>query len=222
MQISNDVSKIAHWFDKSGFDALFTSDIKPYIEIHTFLPRESLSKEGSPLPYLFYLVSGKAKIYMTHENGRRSLVHFAVAPCFIGEMGLLEVEPYAKGIEAMETCVCLVLPLKACKPMLMTDPKFLKNLCISLGYKAIYRSESMAKSFAYPFENRFAAFILTTEENGIYHEKHTEVAEYLNVSYRHLLYTLQIFIANGWIEKKARHYILKDRDALQLLAQYIK
>ena len=222
MHISRDVTIIAKWFEKSGFDKLFTTEIKKYVEVHTFLNKELLSKEGSPLPYLFYLVSGKAKIYMTHENGRRSLVHFAAAPCFIGEMGLLDVEPFAKGIEAMETCVCLALPLNICKDMLMSDPEFLKNLSISLGYKAIYRSENLAKSFAYPFENRFAAFILTTEQNGIYREKHTEVAEYLNVSYRHLLYTLQDFIAQGWIEKRARNYILLDRDALQRLAQYIK
>lgn len=75
MHISHDVTIIAKWFEKSGFDKLFTTEVKKYVEVHTFLNKELLSKEGSPLPYLFYLVSGKAKIYMTHENGRRSLVH---------------------------------------------------------------------------------------------------------------------------------------------------
>lgn len=214
MQISRETSIIDYWFEKSDFDTLFSTPLRKFAEIHSFLPKESLSKEGDPFPFLYYLVSGKAKIFMSHPNGRRSLVHFAAAPCFIGEMGLLEVEPYSKGIEAMVPCVCIALPLNNYKKQLLTDTKFLKNLSISLAVKAVYRSENLAKTYAYPFENRLASFILTTEQNGCYLEKHTEAAEYLNVSYRHLLYTLQAFINEGLLEKDGRSYLIKNREGL--------
>jgi CRP-like cAMP-binding protein len=218
MQISRETSKIDYWFEKSNFDKLFSTQVKTIAEIHTFLAKESLSKEGDSFPYLYYLVSGKAKIYMTHLNGRRSLVHFATASCFIGEMGLLEVEAYSKGIEAMVPCVCIALPLHQCKKQLLADTEFLKNLSITLALKAVYRSENLAKTYAYPFENRLASFILLTEQNGRYVEKHTEASEYLNVSYRHLLYTLQVFVSIGMLEKDGRSYLIKNRGGLETIA----
>jgi len=36
-----------------------------------------------------YLLSGRAKLFLSHENGRISLINFLNAPCFIGEMELL-------------------------------------------------------------------------------------------------------------------------------------
>lgn len=97
-------------------------------------------------------------------------------------------------------------------------PCVLKKLSITLATKAVYRSKNLAKTYAYPFENRFASFILTTDQNGYYLEKHTEAAEYLSVSYRHLLYTLQVFINEGLLEKAGRSYLIKNREGLALKA----
>ena len=65
-----------------------------------------------------------------------------------------------------------------------------------------YCTENYAKNYSYPFENRLAAFILLTEQNNCYIEKHTEAAEYLNVSYRHLLYVLNQFCQQNYLKRR--------------------
>ena len=122
----------------------------------------------------------------------------------------------------MEDCICLALPLKDCQHLLLQDATFLQKLCKFIGEKTITRTESYAKNNSYPFENRLAAFILLTEQNNSYIEKHTEVSEYLNVSYRHLLYVLNQFCQQNYLKKDGRTYYIQDRIQLEKLADELK
>jgi len=221
MHISTQKNHIERLCELHHFNSIFSKELLPYVEIHTFQKKEPLSQEGEPFPYLYFMVKGKAKVYMTHKNGQRTLVLFAEAPCFLGEMSLLEVEPFAKGVTAMEDITCLALPLATCKSLLLDDTIFLRNLSRILAEKARNRSETLAKSYAYPFENRFAAFILISASDGVYNEMHTEVAEFLNVSYRHLLFTLQDFVVKGVLEKEGRNYIIRNYEFLEKLRDEI-
>jgi CRP-like cAMP-binding protein len=218
MHIERNPGNIKNCLEQSDFQSLFSFDIQPYVEIHTFQKKEILCQEGEQFPYLYYLLAGKARIYMSHKNGKISLINFVEAPAIIGELGLVGVETLAKGIEAMEPCVCLAVPLNTYQHLLLQDVHFLLRLCKILGEKTITRTEKYAKSYNFPFENRLAAFILLTEQNGCYLEKHTEASEYLNVSYRHLLFVLNRFCRQKWLIKDGRKYRIQDRAQLQLLA----
>ena len=80
----------------------------------------------------------------------------------------------------------------------------------------------ITQNYSYPFENRLAAFILLTEQNNCYIEKHTEASEYLNVSYRHLLYILNQFCQQNYLRKEGRTYYIQDRNTLEKLADELK
>lgn len=222
MIVEKNRDKLAGYLRQTDFQTFFSFDFQPYLEVHSFHKKEPMCREGDEFPYLYYLISGKAKIYMTHKNGRVSLINFVQAPSIIGELGLIGVEVLAKGIEAMEPCVCLALPLKDCRRQLLQDTHFLQRLCKFMGEKTITRTEKYAKSYGYPLENRLAEFILLTEQNGCYIEKHTEASEYLNVSYRHLLYVLNQFCRQKWLKKEGRCYLIQNAEQLQKLAREIE
>jgi len=74
---------------------------------------------------------------------------------------------------------------------------------------------------AYPLENRLAAFIQLSADQGVYKEKHTEICEYLGVSYRHLLYVLAQFCEERILEKHKTGYQIIDKNRLAQLAQEI-
>lgn len=221
MIIEKNQDRINQYVEECQFQSYFSFDIRPCIEVHSFAKKETICQEGESFPYLYYLLSGKAKIYMSHKNGRISLIHVVEAPSIIGELGLIGVETMAKGIEAMESCVCLAVSLQHHRRQLLQDAYFLRRLCQFLGEKTITRTEAYAKSYGYPLENRLAAFILLTEQNGCYLEKHTEASEYLNVSYRHLLYVLHQFCQHKWLKKDGRKYAIQDREQLRKLASEI-
>ncbi|MEC3470242.1 transcriptional regulator YeiL [Bacillus cereus group sp. MYBK29-1] len=222
MKVSKNSEEISHYIQTYNFHTLFSFDILPYAELHSFQKSEKICNEGIDVPYLYYLISGKAKIYMSHKNGKTSLINFIQASSFIGELGLIGVESVTKTVEVIEDCMCLALPLKDCQHLLLQDVIFLQKLCKFIGEKTITRTESYAKNNSYPFENRLAAFILLTEQNNSYTEKHTEASEYLNVSYRHLLYVLNQFCQQNYLKKYGRTYYIQDRNLLEKLADELK
>ena len=92
----------------------------------------------------------------------------------------------------------------------------------NLLVKNNYPNRKLCQNNSYPFENRLAAFILLTEQNNSYTEKHTEASEYLNVSYRHLLYVLNQFCQQNYLKKDGRTYYIQDRNQLEKLADELK
>ena len=54
----------------------------------------------------------------------------------------------------------------------------------------------------YELSYRLAELLLVAANHeDVYKEKHTEIAEYLGVSYRHLIYTFKQFRERGFIQK---------------------
>lgn len=222
MKIEKNHEKIKNIMNQSFYSELIPARFVPNLELHHYEKGEWLVKEGADLAYLWVLTEGKTKVYMTHQNGRVSILDFAVAPTIFGELSLLGVETYTKGIQAMTSCSCLALPIDRYKNTLLQDSQFLYGLAKFLGTKMLQRTELANKSLNYPLENRLAAFILLTEKGSGYEEKHTEVAEYLNISYRHLLYTLKQFCEEGILKKHGRSYLIADRLRLNELASEVQ
>lgn len=170
---------------------------------------------------LFILLEGKAKIYMIHEDGKQSIIHFMHPGELIGELTLLGVEEQTKDVVAQTTCLCLAIPMEEHQGELLRDVLFLQQLSVYLAEKLLSRTNRFSEGLNYPLINRLAAFILYTESAGYYREKHTEVAEYLSVSYRHLLHTFQQLRSEGVITKEGPGYRLNDRQKLAKLAKDI-
>ena len=201
---------------------LFASPVEKMIEVHEYKRDEWIIWEGQRSEYLFYVMEGKAKIYVTHQNGKASLLNFVHTNEFIGEMELLHEVYYTRGVQAATRTVCLALPFHPCRSELLEDAKFLRELTKVLSVKATIMAEKYSQTLAYPLENRLADFILQTADEGLYREKHVIVCDYLGVSYRHLLHVLAQFCEKGYLEKERRYYLIKDEESLYRLAGMLK
>lgn len=202
----------------SGFVRYFSDDAFFFIQLHRFNAGEFILREGQTPDYLYFVIEGQAKVYLTHSNGKVSLVNFLQAPCFIGEMELLNAQRDAIGVQAMVRVSCIALPMQQCRKTLLKDPSFLRELCIYLSNKAVDNSRTYTHNMSYPLENRLARFIQLTAHESIYSEKHTEAAEYLAVTYRHLLYVIAGFVKKGILKKETCGYKILDYEALIRLA----
>jgi len=209
------------YIEKYSIQSLFSFPIMEMIRVHEFQRGEFIIKEGSYPEYLYYMIEGKAKIYLTHQNGKVSLINFILPGTFIGEMELLQEAYYSKGIQTATKVICFAIPVQACKEQLLNDATFLRYLCTFLSNKATVMASKYSQSLAFPLENRLAEFILLSADELFYKEKHTEVCEYLGVSYRHLLHVLAAFSEAGYIEKEGRGYRIKNKEQLQQLATTI-
>ena len=145
MKVNNNSEEISHYMQTSNFHTLFLLMSYRMLNYIPFRERENICNEGVDVPYLYYLISGKAKIYMSHKNGKVSLINFIQAPSFIGELGLIGVESVTKTVEVMEDCICLALPLKDCQHILLQDAIFLQKLCKFIGEKQLPEQKVMPK-----------------------------------------------------------------------------
>ena len=190
-------------------------DIADCTSVVRFEPDEVIMEEGTRPEYLLYLVSGRAKLYLSHDNGRITLINFLSAPCFIGEMELLDEDRLASGVKAITVCECYAIRLDECRDKLLEDTKFLRYTCRFLSRKAIGNTTNYSLNQSYPLKNRLASFMLETSIGGYYREPHGEVAEYLGVTYRHLLYVIAEFAKEGLIEKTPSGYKLLNVDKIR-------
>lgn len=210
------------YIEHNTIQSFFSFDISPYIEVFEFDKGDFIIQEGAEPEYLFYMVEGKAKLYVTHKNGKVSLINFLTPPIFMGEIELLNEEKYSKSIQTSSRSICIGIAIEKCKEKLLADAHFLKYLCIFLSNKSTVHSAKYTKHQAYPLENKLAEFILLSSHHDIYKEKHTEISDYFGVSYRHLLHTFAQLADAGIIEKIKMGYKIKNKEKLQALADEIK
>lgn len=219
MRYVQEAAILEEYHKKFPLSGYFGFDIRPYTAVAVFESGERILKEGEQPFFLFYLFEGQAKVFLTHENGRVSLINFLDAPCMIGEMELLEVQKAANGVVAMTACTCYAIRADQCREKLLNDTKFLRYLCRFLGKKAAGNTDKYMRNQVYPLKVRLAGFILLTSQGGFYREKHTEAAEYLGVTYRHLLYVLADFVKQGILEKTKQGYRIADAGRLREAAK---
>ncbi|MCU9613437.1 transcriptional regulator YeiL [Caldibacillus lycopersici] len=201
---------------------LFSFPIEEHIEVHEYERDEWIIQEDRRPNYLFYVIEGKAKIYVTYQNGKVSLLNFINADEYIGEMELLNDVYYTKGIQASTKTICFAFPFHRYRDRLLEDAKFLRELTKFLSVKATNMAAKYSQSLAFPLENRLADFILQTADRGVYKEKHVTVCDYLGVSYRHLLHVLTQFCEKNYLEKEGRNYRIKQYDSLYSLTEVLK
>ena len=194
---------------------MFSFDISPYCTIKEFETDEFIIQEGECPDYLYYLLEGRAKLYLTQENGKISLINFLEAPCFIGEMELLNETRLPQGVKAISLCKCYRIDVSKCRERMLQDTKFLRYLCNFLSEKATQNTSNYMKNQSYPLKVRLAEFILKMSANGYYREPHTEVAEFLGVTYRHLLYVLAEFVKEGILQKTKYGYWVAEEEKLK-------
>lgn len=203
----------------SGYRERFSADVIGETRLFHVMAGDFIIREGHQPAYLFYLARGRAKLYATLPNGRVSLIDFFGAPCFIGEIELVDLNHEPRAVQAIEECWCLALPMKTFRTQLLNDVVFLRYLCVALSHKNYRNIVSLTQNQSFPLANRLAAFILLTQHGDVYHEKHTQAAEYMGVSYRHLLYVIAQFTQEGLLVKQKSGYLLRNKQAITALAR---
>lgn len=207
--------------DKYRFADLFGTDVVKHAELFQFDPREFIVENLVRPDFLYYMVSGKVKLYDALANGKLALVDFFTPPCFIGEMELLDPDSEPFSVQVIETCYCLAIPVPAYSAQLLSDTVFLKHVCLYLAHKNAKNIKTASKNQGFTLSQRLAAFILLTMHDGHYDEKHTQVAEYLGVSYRHLLYVIAEFVKLGYLKKGQHGYDILSEADLQDVAREV-
>ncbi|WP_124066833.1 cyclic nucleotide-binding domain-containing protein [Clostridium sp. E02] len=176
-----------------------------------FLVDESISS-------CYLILSGMVKIYIDHENGRRSILDFVGTNDWLGELSLFCQEDYIKENKVVEELSCLEFDLKDLKEMCKKDAMVSFYFAAYISRKLMARSVRLSEYLNYSLEKRLASFILSHQQDGRYQIPHTDLSEYMNISYRHVLFVIKKFCDEG-ILKKEEGYFITDFKKLESMAE---
>lgn len=177
--------------------------------------KKSIYKITSGLETCYYITSGTVKIYIDHENGKRSIIDFIGKNQWLGELSIFCDEENIKENKVVEDIECYEFKIEEIRKLCLENPEISFYFAAYIGDKLLKRSYRMSESLNYPLDRKLAKFILEFENNSIYNLPHTDTSEYLNVSYRHILHVIKKFCDKEiLIKEKNKCYRIINRQEL--------
>lgn len=189
---------------------------------------EYLSQAGEPMNALYFVVSGKAKVFISLSDGKELLLAYFTQKGIIGEIELMtDAITTQTTVQAVSDLVCLALPLSVYAAELKRNAVFLNFVAKDLAEKLAQRVINSAITALQPLETRLCAYILQTASYNqsnknnqntaceYFNEKLTEVASVMGASYRHLLRCLGTMCNKKFIEKTPAGYKIINRRLME-------
>lgn len=189
-------------------------DLKNAVRL-SFEQGEYLFREGAPIEYIYFVVSGKAKVCFSISNGKQLLLSYFVSKGIIGDLELMTNGRIAfTTIQAISEFVCIGLSLEVYAADLKSNIVFVNYIGRELAEKLMQSHINGAITVLQPLETRLCAYIVQTASNGIFCETLTEVAELVGTSYRHLLRSLDKLCQDKILQKQSYGYRIENQQAL--------
>ena len=187
---------------------------KNEIQCLCFSPQEQIACQGHPLPGLYILTEGQAKVCNFASNGKTIILSYYLSSGFIGEVEMMENSAEVHStVMAISQCTCLLLTAKHNQAFLEAHPLFLYRVSMSLAILCQQSNRFTIAASLFTAEQRLCAYILQTAENGIFCKVLTEVSACLGMSYRHLFRLLDKLCKEGYLEKTKKGYrLLKEKE----------
>ncbi|WP_300855249.1 cyclic nucleotide-binding domain-containing protein [uncultured Clostridium sp.] len=207
------------YINNTGISKLFSQDMSTLLELFSLNKGDFLINEGECSDYLYFLVSGKLKVFSHSTSGKIMSLNLFNSFEIIGETGSLWNNPPTASVQASSKAYCIGISMKH-RDILLNDVIFLRYICKNLGERLSYMNNTTCINLYEPLENRLASFILKTEENGVFSYNLTECAELLCASYRHLLRVINLFCSTNKLIKEGKSYKILDRDYLESISHY--
>lgn len=97
------------------------------------LPHKSkLFSPGDSPNYIYILIKGSIKLYITHDNVQYEFVSFQIGDCF-GEASMVSIEPHSASAICESDCELIVLSRKAFLKLHKTNPDLFSRLILNIA-----------------------------------------------------------------------------------------
>ena len=114
-------------------------------EIHKFKKHESIYKEGSFPKGIYFLNSGKVKIFKTHEMGKEFITDLYKEGDFFGYLALMDESKYSETAEALDECEVCFIPKEDFYSLLFQNSQVSKKFIRMLSDNLAEKEEQLVK-----------------------------------------------------------------------------
>ncbi len=221
-----DKTLLERYIRQFGIDALFESDMRPYMSLFSYDRGECICNNGDVMEYFYFNVKGKLKIYTLMENGKSLLLRFNKPLSILGEVEFLSGYRVKCNVDSLNEALLIGIRMEDIHKYAGNDPTFLKYVIQCLGYKLYTISNTTSINLLFPLEKRFASYMISIasdettlqRQNEIKTSNMIEMATLLGTSYRHLNRVMRELADQGIISKKNGNISILDYTRLKEMA----
>lgn len=193
-------------------------DVKdfPDVEIRDYRRGEFLCQQGCPLEHLLFVVEGRVKVCAITPADKTLLFCYNGPGTVVGEVELMTEGPASSTLCAVGSVRCLAIPLKKYRKLLQQNIVFMNRIALMMARIVTRYSINDSFNILAPLDVRLRAYIVLNQQDGLFTARLTEAAEYLGVSYRHLLRTMNELCAKGDLKKEQKGYCIQNWEVFEM------
>lgn len=211
-------------FVKNIKDTGLLPQLPDQYEVAPFLKKQTVYAEGKRPRYLFYLVSGKAKAFKIHEDGKEYITNLFSSGDFLGYTALIEDTVYDDTAVILEDTDVLLIPRDEFLQLIYSDITIAAKF-IRIVTKNVKEKEDRLLTLAYSSLRKRVARALVAIHEKFYSQNsgsitefsREDIAQYIGTATESLIRTLSDFKSEKLIDIKAGKITITDLNKLKNL-----
>jgi CheY-like chemotaxis protein len=212
-------------FVKDVKDAGLLQQLTEQYDVEHFTKKQTVYAEGKRPRFLFYVVSGKAKAFKTHEDGKEYITDLFSAGDFMGYTALIEDRLYNDTAVILEDAELMQIPRDEFLQLIYTDINIAAKF-IRIVTKNVKEKEERLLNLAYSSLRKRVAKALVDIHEKFYNNGHSnsiiefsrdDIAQYIGTATESLIRTLSDFKSEKLIDIKGGKISIINLERLQNL-----
>ncbi|MCU5517292.1 Crp/Fnr family transcriptional regulator [Bacillus wiedmannii] len=197
---------------------IFSEIDTAYFQVNHFEKGELICNIDDAMDRLYFVVKGKVKVYTITPEGKKLILRFINPLAVVGDIELIQDSKAHHVVEACSDVIAISISHAVIRSKLLHDPIFMNFLLENIANTLKISTRFTALNLLYPVELRVASYLLSisTDSNGTMYKKDLDatsissIADFIGVSYRHVIRVLQKFSKEKLIEKRNGVIVIKD------------
>ncbi len=193
--------------------------------VYQYQKKHTIYKEGQKPKAVYYINSGKIKIFKTNEDGKELIINVATTGDFFGYMPVLQEMNYKDNAVVLEDAEVMLIPVDDFKQLISADAQVSVQFIKLITHDALDKEEDLL-NLAYNTLRKKVAYGLVrladkykTESNpkSIITLSRENMAQAIGVATESLIRTLAEFKAEKLIELQPGKVIISNEEKLRHL-----
>ncbi|OTZ88753.1 Crp/Fnr family transcriptional regulator [Bacillus thuringiensis] len=218
---------ITHYLRTNKTLEIFSEIDTVYFQLNYFEKGELICNIDDEMDRLYFVVKGKVKVYTITSEGKKLILRFINPLAIVGDIELIQNSKAHNVVEACSDVIAISISNTVIRNKLLHDPIFMKFLLENIANTLKISTRFTALNLLYPVEVRVASYLLSisTDSNGNMYKGDldttsvTSIADFIGVSYRHVIRVLQRFYNDKLIEKSNGVIVIKDFSRMKEVAK---
>ncbi|MDJ1475401.1 Crp/Fnr family transcriptional regulator [Bacillus sp. LS15-K4] len=209
---------IIHYLEINKMLEIFSEIDTAYFQVNYFDKGKFICNIDDAMDRLYFVVKGKVKVYTITPEGKKLILRFINPLAVVGDIELIQNSKAHNVVEACSDVIAISISHAVIRNKLLHDPIFMNFLLENIANTLKISTRFTALNLLYPVEVRVASYLLSisTDSNGNMYKKDLDatsissIADFIGVSYRHVIRVLQKFYKEKLIEKRNGVIVIKD------------